>query len=364
MTLVMLLITLYFLESLASLYMKQAEDMKEQKNEDLGRKKCLQKCQRHFVSKGRNQCKPDIVWNALGLRFGQFSLGQNQPMQTRVCLEHSGYSGFRWDKRNQFKPDFIWNTLDLWFGLGFFETEQTSANQALSGTLLIWGLVRVSLGQKKPMQTRLCLEHPETLVLSETGQTNMNQTLYGLLLVCGLVWFSLGQSKPIRNRLCLEHSVAMSLEDIVAWLPAAATMVDVSRLHRVHIDYNRHAQQCDAKELNFSMNILVGACKSADGCSFPNYWYKVSFSLYTGLLKMTSENSCQSCRSCTFHHTLLQLNQSKNSNRDPLFLHYHLQLLNKLQLISSSKQLQNGMSIDLVHKYIGPTIGNVQWAFT
>nr|CAD7605699.1 unnamed protein product [Timema genevievae] len=42
---------------------------------------------------------------------------------------------------------------------------------------------------------------------------------------------------------------------------------------------------------------------------------------------MTGENSCQSCCSCTFHNTLLQLNQSKNSNSDPLFLHYHLQVI-------------------------------------
>nr|CAD7461624.1 unnamed protein product [Timema tahoe] len=49
--------------------------------------------------------------------------------------------------------------------------------------------------------------------------------------------------------------------------------------------------------------------------------------LVSSKIKMTGENSCQSCCSCTFHNTLLQLNQSKNSNSDPLFLHYHLQCL-------------------------------------
>nr|CAD7426042.1 unnamed protein product [Timema monikensis] len=108
-------------------------------------------------------CESSALDHAASEASPTFSLGWAKPMGTRLSLKcsRSVISSGLFLRQN--KKVFVWNTPVMWFGK----------------------------------------------VIFNMGQTNANQTLSGTFWVCGLVWFSLGQSKPIRNKLCPEHSVVI-----------------------------------------------------------------------------------------------------------------------------------------------------------
>nr|CAD7454432.1 unnamed protein product [Timema tahoe] len=80
-----------------------------------------------------------------------------KPLQSKPGLERSVYmviSGFPWDRTNQCKPDIVWNALDLRFVLVFFGTELTNTNQTVWNTPVMWfGLVLFGTKQTNANQT-------------------------------------------------------------------------------------------------------------------------------------------------------------------------------------------------------------------
>nr|CAD7417498.1 unnamed protein product [Timema poppensis] len=123
----------------------------------------------------------------------------------------------------QWEQDIVWNTQGLWFKVVFFGKGQTNANQTLSGTFWVCGLISLLDGCSQVHIIPILLQHSveggtsttsryevnddhEVLAVRSAAALARRKYFIYLSILANIVKFFLRRAKPIRIKLCLEHS--------------------------------------------------------------------------------------------------------------------------------------------------------------